>query len=585
MQGCNGYSGEIAPVGTASTDASLVYAAHEAAPGSWAAFQHQWDFFTNYGHYMPRIHCLQNEAGEADWPWIITLLVLTASIVVGYLKIFVFWRRSYLEVPPADRNRKLMQLAYVFLWCATCGYALSMLMFVWPAYRLLAGALLVLNVFTWRFASSLSEFKVSFAARRLERQLEEALQRRTQELERQVNERTAQLREARAAAEAANVAKSNFLANMSHEIRTPMTAILGFAELLSEPDVNDEQKRGYSKTIQDNGQHLLAIINDILDFSKIEAGKLQVETIACDPTELVTSVRDLMLRRAHDKGLHLRLHMRRALPAHIHTDPTRLRQVLTNLVANAIKFTPSGSVGIEASFQAESETHGTLYLHVFDTGIGMSDEQMGRLFTPFTQADTSTTRRFGGTGLGLSISKHLVELLGGQLTVSSAPDAGSTFVVMLNNVRFDRAEATNFFPEVNDEAAPNQPLNISILLAEDGVDNQRLFAHHLRSAGASLTIVDNGRAAVDLALSEGANFDLVLMDMQMPVLDGYSAVQELRRAGYGVPILALTAHSMAGDRERCLEAGCSGYISKPVTRASLIDACRDAVRVASRAAA
>jgi len=545
------------------------------SPGGWAAFQHNWDFFTNFGRYMPRIHCLQNEAGQPDWPWIITLVVLTGSIVVGYLKIFVFWRRSYLEVAPQDRNGKLMDLAYVFLWCATCGYALSMLMFVWPAYRLLAIALLVLNIFTWRFASSLSEFKVSFSARELQRRLDEALKQRTLELERQVAERTHDLIEARAAAEAASIAKSNFLANMSHEIRTPMTAILGFTELLSEPDLSDAERADHISTIQDNGSHLLSVINDILDFSKIEAGKLSVETVECDPMKLISSVRDLLDERARAKGLHLRLHTRGHLPDRVFTDPTRLRQILTNLVGNAIKFTESGSVCIEAAFHATSSTLGELHLHVSDTGIGMSDEQLGRLFTPFQQADTSTTRRFGGTGLGLSISKRLVELLGGSISVDTLADAGSTFSVVLPNLRFASGDTSTLTPAPG--AHPQPSLRARILVAEDGFDNQRLFAHHLSGLGANVTIVDNGQAAVDAALKPDARFDLILMDMQMPVLDGYSAVTQLRVAGILVPIIAVTAHTMTGDRERCIAAGCSGFLSKPFTRSELADACRRAL--------
>ena len=564
MQSCSEHLGDIS-VSQAGT-----------LPSAWSTFQHNWDFFTNFGRYMPRVHCLQNEAGQPDWPWIIALLILTGSIVVGYLKIFVFWRRSYLEVAPQDRNGKLMDLAYVFLWCATCGYALSMVMFIWPAYRLLAIALLVLNIFTWRFASSLKEFKVSFSARQLQRRLDEALKLRTLELEQKVAERTEALIEARAAAEAASVAKSNFLANMSHEIRTPMTAILGFSELLTDPQVDDTERADHLRTIQDNGTHLLAVINDILDFSKIEAGKLNVEVIECDPMQVISGVRDLLEERARNKGLHLRLHTRGQLPDRIFTDPTRLRQVLTNLVGNAIKFTESGSVCIEAAFNATTGEFGELHLHVSDTGIGMSDEQVGRLFSPFQQADTSTTRRFGGTGLGLSISKRLVELLGGTLSVDTLADAGSTFSVVLNNVRFTTCHRDMFTATLSPKPAAR--LNASILVAEDGIDNQRLFAHHLKGTGALVTIVDNGQAAIDAALKSGTKFDLILMDMQMPVLDGYSAVTQLRVSGMTVPILAVTAHAMSGDGERCIAAGCSGFLSKPFTRSELLDACHCALQ-------
>ena len=264
-----------------------------------------WDFFTNYGRYMPRIHCLTGADGGPDWPWIIGLIALTSGVIAGYLRIFVFWRRSYLEVPPKDRNRKLMDLAYVFLWCAICGYAMSITMFFWPAYRLLAIFLVILNVFTWKFATSLDAFRVSFSARQLQRELSEALGRRNAELERVVAERTMELEQARTEADAASATKSAFLANMSHEIRTPMTAILGFADLLSDHTQSEADRDACVQTIRRQGDHLLTVINDILDLSKIEAGKLEVERIAASPAAIIEDIHALFSPKAAAKGITL----------------------------------------------------------------------------------------------------------------------------------------------------------------------------------------------------------------------------------------------------------------------------------------
>ncbi len=266
-----------------------------------------YDFFTNYGTYMPRTHCLTTAQGAVDWPWVIGLMVLTAGVIAASLRIFAFWRKSYLEEQIADRNKKLMDLAWVFLWCAICGYAMSILMFVWPAYRLLAGFLVVLNVFSWRFATKLKDFKVSFAVKRLRRELDEARLARTEELESLVATRTCELEHARAAAEMASESKSSFVANMSHEIRTPMTAILGYADLLSDPESagTSEQRAELVGTIRRNGEHLLAIINDILDISKIEAGKMTVERIEVDPAGIIEDVVALMRVRADAKRLGL----------------------------------------------------------------------------------------------------------------------------------------------------------------------------------------------------------------------------------------------------------------------------------------
>jgi len=544
------------------------------------------DFFTNYGTYMPRTHCLTTATGAVDWPWVVSLIALTAGVIAAYLRIFRFWRRSYLEESVADRNKKLMDLAWVFLWCAICGYAMSILMFVWPAYRLLALFLVVLNIWSWRFAANLEDFKVSFAVKRLRRELDEARAQRTEELERLVATRTRELEHARIAAESASESKSAFVANMSHEIRTPMTAILGYAELLADPDSAETpgQRADLADIIRRNGEHLLAIINDILDISKIEAGKMSVERINIDPVALVEEVLGLMRVRAESKRLRLEWGLVTPLPRLVRTDPLRLRQILTNLIGNAIKFTPAGCVYVSAAFEkGDREGDDRLVFSVRDSGIGMTPEQLDRVFQPFCQADDSATRRFGGTGLGLAISRRLAQALGGDITATSTPGAGSCFRVCLTAGKTESpAPATEPAAPHPQQSPPPERVEPSatrvagrrILIVEDGPDNQRLIARLLERAGAIIETADNGRVAIHRLVDHGKpQFDLVLMDMQMPVLDGYQATFELRRLGVALPIVALTAHAITDDRARCIQAGCDDYLTKPITKSSLLEIC------------
>ncbi|MCP4591641.1 MAG: response regulator [bacterium] len=391
-------------------------------------------------------------------------------------------------------------------------------------------------------------------------------------------------------AEAATRSKSEFLANMSHEIRTPMTAILGFADVLLEHGniKNAPPERiEAAQTIKRNGEYLIGIINDILDLSKVEAGKMEVERIVCSPCKVIAEVASLVKVKADGKNLSFSVEYIGAVPETIQTDPTRLRQILINLIGNAIKFTETGSVRLITSLVEDGdETH--MQFSVLDTGIGMTEKQLTKLFQSFMQADTSTTRKFGGTGLGLAISKRFAEMLGGTITAESKPGEGSMFCVTvttgsLNGVKMlDELAVAAIAPPAT--AAATRPaggeLVCRILLAEDGADNQRLISRVLEKAGAKVTVVENGKLAVDIALAARNQrcengpeypFDVILMDMQMPVMDGYEATGLLRREGYTGPIIALTAHAMASDRQKCIDAGCDDYASKPINRSKLIE--------------
>ena len=393
-----------------------------------------------------------------------------------------------------------------------------------------------------------------------------------------------QLEAARQGAEAANQSKSEFLANMSHEIRTPMTAIMGFADVLLERgNIKDAppERIEAAQTIKKNGEYLIRIINDILDLSKVEAGKMGVEQIACNPCKLIADVALLMKVKADGQGLSFNVEYIDEIPETVQTDPSRLRQILINLIGNAIKFTEVGGVRLITRLVKDQDKP-VMQFDVLDTGIGMTEEQVARLFQPFTQADTSTTRKFGGTGLGLTVSKRFAEMLGGDITVVDArKGVGTRFRATVATGSLDGVKmihdpmAATVVPNQAAAANADQPglQGCRILLAEDGPDNQRLIAHVLKKAGAEVTVKENGELAVDAALAaahEGHPFDVILMDMQMPVMDGYEATGLLRREGYTGPIIALTAHAMATDREKCLAAGCDDYAAKPIERRKLI---------------
>lgn len=537
-----------------------------------------WDFFTNFGSYMPRVHCMQTASGEPDWPWIAGLLSLLGVVTAGYLRIFWFWRKSYLAEQPEDRNHKLMQLAWIFLLCAICGYVTSAVMFVWPAYRLVVLILIALAFWTWKFAWNLDAFSLSLRAKRLERELGESLAQRTAELEELVAERTAELERARAEADDANRAKSAFLANMSHEIRSPVAAIMGFAELALEHDTAPRDRDEHLRTIQRNSQHLVSLISEILDLSRIEADQLVIDRVPASIRQIADDVAAIERLHAERGRVGFVLAIDASVPERVLIDPTRVRQVLANLCHNAVKFTHRGSV--EVSLTADEP--GALVITVTDSGIGMEPEELERVFEPFAQADVSTTRRYGGTGLGLSICRRLVELMGGTLEAKSERYVGTTMRVRLPAPSVEGGEN----PGPADQAQRAGLEGLRVLIVDDGVDNQRLLSFHCVRAGAEVEIVDNGEAgvlAVSLAERMGAPFDLVLMDMQMPLLDGYAATRRIRRQGLAAAVLAVTANATVEDEARCMLAGCDGYLAKPFRAGQLLEAARRAIAARAQA--
>ena len=387
-------------------------------------------------------------------------------------------------------------------------------------------------------------------------------------------------------------AKAQFLANMSHELRTPMTAILGFADLLlEEGDLSRAPSSRVERlhTIKRNATHLMQVLSDVLDLSRLESGEIDVQRMMTPPLEILAELESVMRGSAEAKGLRFDIEYLGAIPREIRTDPVRLRQILIHTVGNAIKFTDRGSVVLSVELLRSEKQPPALLIRVTDSGVGIPHGSLGGIFDAFSQGDTSMTRRFGGTGLGLTISRQLARLLGGDIEVESTEGEGSCFKIRVDAGSLDgveliedpgaRSRSCDVLPDEDDstrafldrtrETGPGA----RILLVEDGEDNRRLISFTLKKSGFDVSHAENGAVGVDHALAAheaGEAFDLILMDMQMPVMDGYEASRRLRESGYELPIIALTAHAMAGDRQRCLDAGCTDFATKPIDRRRLV---------------
>jgi len=382
-------------------------------------------------------------------------------------------------------------------------------------------------------------------------------------------------------AEAANQAKSDFFANMSHELRTPLTAIMGFTDMLSESAASDQKEK--LDVIHRNGEQLLSIIDDVLDLSSVESGEARMIVGDMEVVPLLLEITNGLAARAQQKQIELTCYTRTPIPCTVSTDSLRVRQILTNIIGNAVKFTARGWVRVEASFIAVPVNR--LHIDIIDTGTGMDADDNQRIFDPFSQADSSVTREFGGTGLGLTISRQFAQMLGGDVKLISAKRGmGSHFRLELPCFADENTEFVELEGAGPDDA-PGQPSStaptssnsiedLDLLLVEDGVDNQRLIKHILTKHGANVTTAENGQIALktfEAARNNGRPFHVVLMDMQMPVMDGYTATRNLRSRGFDTPVIALTAHAMPGDREKCINAGCSDYATKPIKPKQLIE--------------
>jgi len=428
-----------------------------------------------------------------------------------------------------------------------------------------------------RAASPFGYLVKPFEDRELNATIKMALDRA--DLEAKLRESEERLAKAKEAAEEANHAKSRFLANMSHEIRTPMTVIMGFSKLLADSEMPRPEQQQHLQTICRNAENLLNIISDILDLSKIEAGRTELELKDCSPAEIVEDVRSSLEVRANEKRLALHVAHVFPLPRTIRTDPVRLRQILVNLVGNALKFTETGGVKITVRRVGQEDDTPRVQFEVADTGIGMSDEDIPRVFQAFIQADDSTTRRFDGTGLGLTVSQELAELLGGRIDVQSKPGKGSIFTLTidpgpLENVPMLESPAATSVPtEAPFDPQPYAKLHGRVLLVEDELSLQCLFCRFFKETEIEIDLASDGRIAYEKATESkatGRPYDLILLDIRMPEMGGYEVARRLRQDGWQGAVVAQTAYGLTGDREKCLEAGCDDYISKPINPEELL---------------
>jgi signal transduction histidine kinase/ActR/RegA family two-component response regulator len=446
--------------------------------------------------------------------------------------------------------------------------------------------LLPLAYFTWKFAANLEDFKLSLSAKRLARELNESLTREKKELERQVEIATTDLIHAKEEAEQANKAKTDFLARMSHEIRTPLSAIIGYSDIALDDSTGDELRTSSMQTVSQNSKHLLNLINDVLDVSQIDSGDIKYEQIPCSISDIVTEVVEMMNLKAQRKNLSMDLIISDQIPSLVVTDPTRVKQLVTNLVGNAIKFTEVGEITIEVdarklSIGEPSSTPDDCSLYeldiaVEDTGVGIEESKLSSIFESFTQESASTKRLYGGTGLGLTISRQIARDLGGDLTVESTPRVGSRFTCTLH------AESAGE-TEVKESLIRSEPINpaqkfanLRFLLIEDGEDNRTLIQYHFEKKGLKLDTASDGIYGIETvnnAKEQGDDYDMIFMDISMPRMDGIECTSKLRSAGITTPIVMLSAHTLQEERERSYIAGATAYMSKPIDFKKLFELC------------
>jgi two-component system, sensor histidine kinase len=392
-----------------------------------------------------------------------------------------------------------------------------------------------------------------------------------------MQQHVAELEQLRIEAEAANIAKSQFLANMSHEIRTPLAAVMGFSELISRKQSGDSESKELIAAIERNGKLLLRLIDDILDLSKVEANRLELEKTEFNLADLLRDVGTTLSFRAKEKGLDLSFDIPPEITSNYISDPIRIKQIFLNIIGNAIKFTHSGSIQVDVSIQtgvqANKRVHTTdrILIKVKDQGVGLTEQEAERLFQPFGQADPSTRRHFGGSGLGLVISRQIARALDGDVRlVASAPGAGTTFgIELLLERSLNQSVLAEKQPVKTPLASVTDFAGKQILVVDDSPDNLTLIELFLGESGADLTFVENGLGAIGEV--QNKKFDLILMDIQMPGMDGHEATTEIRRLGFRKPIVALTAHAIKSEHDKCRKAGCDSVLTKPISRASLVE--------------